>query len=76
LKEANARANDGRGSSTIRSIILALEHNDWQSACREWECDGDKLIQYPELKKLVIKHFGCRLHLVKGCDKRWCSEKV
>lgn len=72
LQTANQIANSGNGSSTIRCIIAALQHNDWQSAEREWQCDGDKLHQYPELKALVIKHFGCRNHLVKGCRKWMC----
>lgn len=75
LEIANKLANNGCGSATIRSIIQALQHDDYESACREWECDGDKLTQYPILRALIIKHFGCRAHLIKDCQN-WLCRKV
>jgi hypothetical protein len=70
LEKENKIINNGNGSMTIRYIISALTRNDWHGATSEWQHDGDKLYQYPSMRKLVEKHLGCRSHLIKDC-KRW-----
>jgi len=71
---AQARTNRGLGSCTVRSIAEALLVGDLESAQREYTCDADKLTQYPELLKLVEKHFGCRAHLQHDCQKWLCRK--
>ncbi len=72
LRALNAVANDGRGSSTIRGILLEIDRGDEASAKAIWSNDGDKLWQNPELNLTVIELLGCRGHHVYNCKNRLC----
>lgn len=73
IKLANKLANDGRGSSTARSIITYLESGDICSAKAIWGNDGDKLRQYPILTKRVTDALGCRRHYNDNCNDFICK---
>lgn len=49
LKDLNAKANNGRGSSVARAIIESLERGDVDGADTIARTDADKLRQYPML---------------------------
>lgn len=56
LTQFNSKANDGRGSSTLRLIIDALTRNNFSDAKAITSTDFDKLRQYDDdgsLQKLL-----------------------
>lgn len=59
LAQFNSKINDGRGSSTLRLIIDALERNNFGDAKAITATDFDKLRQYDDdnesLQKLLEK---------------------
>lgn len=54
LAQFNSKANDGRGSSTLRLIIDALERNNFNDAKAITGTDFDKLRQYDDDGSLQI----------------------
>jgi hypothetical protein len=53
LKDLNAKTNNGRGSSVVRSIIESLERGDIEGANTIARTDADKVRQYPVLFQVL-----------------------
>lgn len=60
LDSLQARQNNGRGVTCVRSIVHYLRNNDFDSAKAVWSNDGDKIRQYPEVEVYCISIFGKR----------------
>ncbi len=54
IDEAQAKENNGRGVSCVRSIVHYLRNGDLDSARAVHLTDGDKIRNYPKLSKLLI----------------------
>lgn len=68
IRQANAKANQGRGSRTADAICLELERLDLRGAHAVFDTDGDKVRQYPKLEKVIINSVvGCRRHHISYC---------
>lgn len=74
LDKLQSAANNNRGIKCVQSIISYLRNNDIESAKMVWMTDGDKIRQYPEVKAVIIKLLGCRLHFKTNCDDWLCNE--
>lgn len=75
LKAANAVANGGRGLECVRQILTHLDRGDEESAASIRQNDGDKILSYPEVERVVLELFGCRTHLKKDCGN-WLCVKI
>ena len=61
LWDAQAKLNDGRGVSTIRSVCSYLNTDNLDDAKTCARTDFDKIRSYPELAKLVQEHLDSSL---------------
>jgi hypothetical protein len=76
LDQLQTTYNNGRGISTVRSILVNLQHNDLESAQQVYVTDGDKLWQYPAVMEFLKAKFGCRLHLQCNCQHWFCKDPI
>lgn len=72
LRSQEAKANNGRGVTCVWSILSYIDCNDWKSAKRVFETDGDKVHQYPEIEETLVSLFGCRMHGNRSCVNTIC----
>ncbi len=61
----------GRCNVTAYYIYKHLQRGDLQAAQLEYQHDGDKLSK--DYAKCIVALLGCRMHLVKDCQKKPCS---
>lgn len=73
LEQLQAKENDGRGITCVRSIVSYLRQGDWESAKAIRRNEGDKTRSYPEVEKALGEIFGCRLHGMYACKDEWCQ---
>lgn len=58
LRNGNLTANNGRGSSTIHTVLQYIDRGVYGSARDHWMWDSDKVVQYPELFDIANELFG------------------
>ena len=75
LKELEAKENDGRGISCVKSFIICVEKNDIRTAKFVYIHDGDKIRAYPQIQQWFYDNLGCRSHNVKKCNS-WLCQKI
>lgn len=68
LWNAQAIENDGRGISCVRSMVQYLMADLVEDARSVRRLARDKTRAYPNVEKLLIEIFGCRLHECQGCQ--------
>ncbi len=74
LDALQAKQNKGRGISCVKSIIFQIRKNDYPTAKRVYQLEGDKIQQYSEIQEWLEKRFGCRTHLKKNCNNWLCKK--
>ncbi len=55
LERENEVTNNGRGSTTVRSIVHYLRRGEAELAERVWDTDRDKVRQYNKLYDLAVR---------------------
>jgi hypothetical protein len=73
LDALQAKQNNGRGISCVKSIVLFLKLGQIATAIQIRSWDGDKITSYPEVEQKLTKMFGCRLHAIHNCENFLCK---
>ena len=60
LFDLQKQENNGRGVSSVRTLIHYLEINDINSARAVYENEGDKISSYPEIEKLICENLNIK----------------
>lgn len=67
LYQLQAKENDGRGITCVKSIVTYLKAGDLRSAVLIRQHDGDKTITYYDVEQYLIEKLGCRSHGKINC---------
>ncbi len=73
LDELQAKENDGRGISCVRTILTYLRRGENQLAAAVRSTEGDKTRVYPEVEEQLYQMFGCRTHRSHDCGSEICA---
>lgn len=72
LIDQEAKENEGRGVSCVKSIIHHLNSDGFHTAKVIYRNEGDKIRSYPRLQNILYNLFGCRNHFDKHCKDNIC----
>jgi hypothetical protein len=75
LYMAQAKENDGRGISCVRTMIMYLRNGSFEAAQSIRRTEGDKTRSYPEMETKLTEFFGCRMHAKYDCKDSFCSRQ-
>lgn len=73
LDVLQAKKNEGRGVSCVRTMITYLRRGEINLALAVRQVDGDKTRSYPDIEQFLNDNFGCRLHGKVDCEVDWCG---
>lgn len=74
LDALQAKQNEGRGVSCVRTMVFYLRQDNVVSALAVRQIEGDKTRSYPDIEQFLNDNFGCRLHGEVDCQKEWCRK--
>lgn len=74
LDALQAKQNEGRGVSCVRTMVFYLRQDNVVSALAVRQIEGDKTRSYPDIEQFLNDNFGCRLHGKVDCEVDWCRK--
>ncbi len=73
LDGLQAKKNQGRGVSCVRTMIMYLRQGNITSAMAVRQIEGDKTRSYEDIESYLNKTFGCRTHGMIDCGGWLCK---
>ena len=75
LIRVEALQNEGRGVCCVKSIITFLQKGRNEYALNMFIHDHDKILNYPELIKILVPMLKVPLNYLYQNERKWFNEK-